>query len=144
MKQKAGLFVEGPATRKYTFRKYLRYCGSPFLALSLAGGMVLFGLSAPVAFSQSAAPTQRVIQGKVFAPSGTIQANAVVYLKDQKTLEIKSYISTADGIYRFGQLGSQDDYLLWAEFGGNKSKNKNISAFDSRKMFDISLHIEDK
>ncbi len=94
------------------------------------------------ASAQMSAP--RVVQGKVFAPGGELQAGAVVYLKDEKTLEIKTYISTADGVFRFGQLGSQDDFLLWAEFGGHKSKNKNISAFDSKKTFDVSLHIEDK
>jgi len=95
------------------------------------------------ASAQSLAATERVIQGKVFAASGSPQAGAVVYLKDMKSLEIKTYIAQ-DGTYRFGQLGTQDDYQLWAEFGGHKSKTRIISAFDSRKFFDMPLHIEAK
>jgi hypothetical protein len=96
------------------------------------------------AAAQGLAATSRVIQGKVFAPTGEAKAGAVVYLKDEKSLEIKTYISGADGAYRFGQLGSQDDYQLWAEADGHKSKTKNISSFDSKKRFDISLHLEAK
>ena len=114
------------------------------MAWSVAVGFAVSvpGIGVRAASAQTSA--QRVIQGKVFSPGGEPQSGAVVYLKDEKSLEIKTYISTADGVYRFGQLGSQADYLLWAEFGGHKSKNKNISAFDSKKTFDISLHIEDK
>jgi hypothetical protein len=84
-----------------------------------------------------------VIQGKVFAANGSVQTGAVVYLKDMKSLEIKTYIAQ-DGTYRFGQLGTQDDYQLWAEFGGHKSKTRIISAFDSRKFFEMPLHLEAK
>ncbi len=111
---------------------------------TLAAGLIMPMSNGLTATASAQTSAQRVIQGKVFGPSGEPQAGAVVYLKDEKSLEIKTYISTAEGVYRFGQLGSQDDFSLWAEFGGHKSKNKNISAFDSKKTFDISLHIEDK
>jgi hypothetical protein len=94
--------------------------------------------------AQSLATTSRVVQGKVLADNGAPQQGAIVYLKDQKSLEIKTFISAQDGAFRFGQLGSQDDYALWAEFGGHKSKTKNISSFDSKKTFDINLHLEAK
>jgi hypothetical protein len=94
--------------------------------------------------AQTAAATSRTVEGKVYAASGAPQSDAVVYLKDEKTLEIKTYISIKDGTYRFVQLGNQDDYLLWAEFGGHKSKSKTISSFDAKKVFEVALHIEDK
>ena len=104
--------------------------------------------SALVGFSFSASAqnvpiTQRIIRGKVYDTGDTPQNGAVVYLKNMKSLEIKTYIAQ-DATYRFGQLGSTEDYQLWAEFGGHKSKVKNISGFDSKKLFDVSLHIEDK
>jgi hypothetical protein len=114
------------------------------LALSVIATPALLSISAPTAHAQNTAATQRVIQGKVFAPDGNTQTEAVVYLKDMKSLEIKTYISAQDGVYRFGQLGTQNDYELWAEYGGHKSKVKNISSFDSKKLFQISLHLEAK
>jgi hypothetical protein len=101
-------------------------------------------ISAWQASAQSASAAQKVIQGKVFGADGNTLTGAVVYLKDLKSLEIKTYISSQDGVYRFGQLNMQDDYELWAESGGHKTKVKNISSFDSKKLFQISLHLEDK
>ena len=108
----------------------------------LTGPVTLLNVSS--ASAQSLAATSRTIQGKVFAPGGEAKAGAVVYLKDEKSLEIKTFISGADGGYRFGQLSAQEDYLLWAEGDGHKSKNKSISSFDSKKKFEINLHLEAK
>jgi len=55
---------------------------------------------------------------------------------------VKSYIASDDGSYRFGQLAQNADYQLWAESGGKKSSVKNISSFDNRKEFDITLKID--
>ncbi len=98
----------------------------------------------PVRPAIAQSTSDRTIQGKVFAASGSLQSGAIVYLKDVKSLEIKTYISTEDGAFRFGQLGSQDDYQVWAEFGGHKTKVKMISSFDSKKVFLLSLHLEGK
>jgi len=112
------------------------------ICLGIITGGVAF--SPRAASAQSSTSASRVIQGKVYAATGEILSEAVVYLKDMKTLEIKTYISTRDGSYRFGQLGTQDDYQLWAEAGGRKSKVKTISSFDSKKFFEVPLHIEAK
>jgi hypothetical protein len=83
----------------------------------------------------------RVVQGSVFTTESQPQANAVVYLQDQKTLEVRTFITQTDGKYRFGQLSPDVDYQLWAEFQNKKSKNRAISSFDSKKQlyFDLKL-----
>ena len=113
------------------------------LASSLLAAATVVPLTA-IAHGQSLSNTPRAVQGKVYGSNGQIKSGAVVYLKNEKSLEIKTFISGQDGAYRFGQLGSQDDYLLWAEAEGHKSKNKNISSFDSKKTFFVDLHLEDK
>ena len=85
----------------------------------------------------------RSVEGKVYGPQGTPLNSAVVYLQDSKTNNIKSFISTQDGSYRFGQLSTDIDYQLWAEYKGNKSERKNISSFNSKKQLVIDLHIKD-
>jgi hypothetical protein len=65
-----------------------------------------------------------------------------VYLKDGHTLSVRSYVASDDGSYRFGQLAQNADYQLWAEAEGKKSGVKNISSFDTRKEFDMTLKID--
>ena len=86
-------------------------------------------------------PVERVVQGNVTDQSGKAISGAVVYLKDTRTMGIKSYIAAADGSYRFGQLSSSTDYQLWAEAAGKKSPTKTISSFDSSNLFVINLKI---
>ncbi len=98
--------------------------------------------SSPQGFAQTIGQAVRVVQGIVRDSSDQPQANAVVYLQDQKTLEVRTYITQADGRYRFGQLSSEVDYQLWAEYKGHKSKTRSISSFDSKKEFTFDLKID--
>jgi len=87
-------------------------------------------------------PVQRTVQGKVVNKSEAGLNGAVVYLKDDHTLSVKSFISEANGEYRFGQLSQNTDYELWAEHNGKKSPTKTISSFDSKNSFQINLKID--
>jgi len=92
--------------------------------------------------AQSLAQSVRVVQGAAQNAEGQPQPNAVVYLQDQKTLEVRTFITEADGHYRFGQLSPDVDYQLWAEYKGHKSKTRSISSFDSKKQFNFDLKID--
>ena len=96
----------------------------------------------PQAIAQGIAQSVRVAQGMTQNAEGQPQQNAVVYLQDQKTLEVRTYITQEDGHYRFGQLSSDVDYQLWAEYKGHKSKTRSISSFDSKKQFNFDLKID--
>ena len=87
-------------------------------------------------------PAQRTVQGKVTDKGDAGIGGAVVYLKDDHSLSVKSFISETDGGYRFGQLTDGTDYELWAESNGKKSPTKTISSFDSKKAFQINLKID--
>jgi protocatechuate 3,4-dioxygenase beta subunit len=69
-------------------------------------------------------------------------AKAVVYLKNTKTLAVKTYISDADGTYRFPALSPNVDYEIYAEINGARSDIKTLSAFDNRSDVNLSLHIK--
>jgi hypothetical protein len=105
--------------------------------------LLLAGMTGqPRAIAQGIAQSVRVAQGMTQNAEGQPQQNAVVYLQDQKTLEVRTYITQEDGHYRFGQLSSDVDYQLWAEYKGHKSKTRSISSFDSKKQFNFDLKID--
>jgi len=69
---------------------------------------------------------------------------AVVQLKDTKTLRIRSYITKADGQYRFYGLSLNVDYELRADFKETSSDTKTLSLFDTRKQAVINLKLDKK
>jgi hypothetical protein len=107
-------------------------------ASSLA--VFLLVLAAGSAFAQSRA--QKVLEGKVLGNGGDPLVNAIVYLQSSKDSGIRTFISTADGSYRFGQISPDIDYQVWAQYKGTKSGSKTVSSFDSRKVIVIDFHIK--
>lgn len=103
---------------------------------------VLVAVPGPALFAQQRGNGQRVVQGKVSGADNAPIKGAVVYLKDDRSLSVKSFFSDDEGAYRFGQLSPNTDYEIWAEFNGKKSAVKTISSFDSKNQFVINLKIE--
>ncbi len=94
------------------------------------------------AHAQQRGPVQRVLSGKVTDKGNAALPGAVVFLKDDHTLAVKSFISDDNGGYRFGQLSLNTDYEVWAEASGKKSAVKSISSFDSKPDIVINLKID--
>ncbi len=65
----------------------------------------------------------------------------MVYLKNMKTLAVKSFFAQDDGTYRFPQLALNTDYEIYAEKDGKKSSVKTISQFDDRYSPTVNLQI---
>jgi len=95
-----------------------------------------------VAFAQSKAPVQRVVEGKVVNKSDQILVGSVVYLKNTKTLAVRSFLTDDTGHFRFGQLSPSADFDLWAEQNGKKSATKSISSFNDKTDLVFLLKID--
>ena len=84
----------------------------------------------------------RTVQGVVSAPDDTPIVGAVVYLKNTKTLQVRSFITQQNGTYFFHGLSPDVDYELRAENKGASSPTKTLSSFDSRKAANLDLKIK--
>jgi Carboxypeptidase regulatory-like domain len=84
----------------------------------------------------------RNLQGKVLDGKDAPINGAIVYLDNSRNNDIKTFISGADGSYRFAALSDDTDYTLWAAYKGKKSPTKTISSFDTRKLVIVDLHIK--
>jgi hypothetical protein len=84
----------------------------------------------------------RTLIGHVRNSQDTPLADAVVYLKNTKTLVVKTYITDPNGAYRFPALSTSVDYEVHAEFKSARSDTKTLSSFDSRKEAIINLKIK--
>ncbi len=87
-------------------------------------------------------PQTRTISGQVADQDGTPLSDAVVYLKNTKTLAIKSYISDAQGMYRFSSLPPNVDFEVYAEYKEHRSPTRTLSNFDSRTEVVFNLKID--
>lgn len=90
------------------------------------------------------AQATRTLQGQVMQDSDQPLPGAIVYLKNTKTLAVRSFTSDEKGNYRFPSLSPNVDYEVYAAHGGNKSDTKTLSAFDSRPVATINLKVNTK
>ncbi|MES2390015.1 MAG: carboxypeptidase-like regulatory domain-containing protein [Acidobacteriota bacterium] len=136
MKKKSN--AQGPSRPRTSFRTRGAFLG---LALLLLPASALL-LSSPRASAQKI--QERIVEGVITNKEDKPIAGAVVYLKDSKSLAMKTFITDEQGHYRFGQLNQNTDYEIWAEHNGDKSRSRNISSFDSRATFQFSFKVDKK
>jgi len=86
--------------------------------------------------------TTRSLTGVVLGKSDAPVSNAVVYLKNMKSLAVKTVIAGKDGAYRFPELSPNVDYEVYAQREGKKSDTKTLSQFDDRQKANIVLRIK--
>jgi Carboxypeptidase regulatory-like domain len=88
-------------------------------------------------------PQVRTLTGTVINQQEKPLPGAIVYLKNSRTMAVKTFIAGKDGSYRFSALSPNVDYEVHAEHNGKKSDAKTLSSFDSRKTAYIKLKIKE-
>ena len=128
---------------KTTMSKRLSLRGAALWAgLGILAPACLLGPLTLTAQAQSKAPVRRTCEGTVLGSDDKPLSGAVVYLKDTKSLSIKTFLADDDGNFHFGQLSAATDYEIHAEYNGEKSKSKGISYFDSKNDYHFTLKID--
>ena len=84
----------------------------------------------------------RTLNGNVRNKGDQILPGAIVYLKNMKTLSVKSYIADDKGEFHFHALSPNVDYEVYAEYKGARSQTKTMSSFDSRPVMNMDLRID--
>ena len=113
--------------------------GCALLGLMLCAASPLIPSIAAVEKNQN---QLRSLTGHVIDRQEQAVPKAIVYLKNTKTLLVKTYIADSDGTYRFPALSPNVDYEVYAEFNGARSDAKTLSSFDNRKQFNVTLRIK--
>jgi hypothetical protein len=111
--------------------------------------LLLFGvnvfLGAPLGADQKSKnvdSTTRTVEGRVTNAANQPVANAVVQLKNTKTLQIRSFITQADGSYHFAGLQTDVEYQVKADHEGVSTSWKTLSVFNSKKTPIINLKLK--
>jgi protocatechuate 3,4-dioxygenase beta subunit len=86
----------------------------------------------------------RTLTGTVVDKEENALPSSVVYLKNTKTLAVKSFIADDSGSFRFTALSPNADYEVYAEYNGQRSSTKTLSSFDSRPNVQLQLKIDVK
>lgn len=109
-------------------------------------GIVLVCLLAALAAAQQPVdkrePPTKSVSGQVMDGSGAPLPDAVVYLKNTRTLAVKSFIAGSGGEYSFHGLSPNVDYEVFAQFRDRRSDTKTVSSFDTRSKVVVNLKID--
>lgn len=84
----------------------------------------------------------RVIEGTVMSPEDQPVTGAVVQLKNQRTLQVRSYITKEGGKFGFYGLDPNTDFAVRAEADGLSSPWRTVSVFASRKKILLTIRLE--
>ena len=86
--------------------------------------------------------TTRTVEGRVTNSADQPVDQAVVQLKNVKTLQIRSFITPADGSYHFAGLQTDVEYALKATHEGASTSWKTLSVFNSKKNPILNLKLD--
>lgn len=86
----------------------------------------------------------KTLTGNVVGEGDAPLPQSVVYLKNMKTLAVKSFIADENGGFRFYALSPNTDYQVYAEYNGQRSGTKTVSGFDSKTKVEMTLKVEVK
>jgi len=89
-------------------------------------------------------PVLKTVHGMVVDKGEDAIPGALVFLKNMQSKTVKSSFADDDGKYRFSGLDPNTDYEIHAEFKGDVSPTRRLSALDDRKDIYLNLTIPRK
>ncbi|MDE3135766.1 MAG: carboxypeptidase regulatory-like domain-containing protein [Acidobacteriota bacterium] len=112
--------------------------------LSALASVALLALLATAVYARQDKAQLRTVHGTIFNSSEQPIGSAIVYLKNVRTLAIRTYIADRNGQYRFSGLDPNTDYQIHAEHEDLTSNTRTISSYDSRHDILLDLKVNRK
>jgi len=128
-----------PANQRDCAARRVRLLSFVALLATLAAGVI-----APLAAQDKRGPLLKTVHGLVLTKSEDPIPGAIVFLKNLRNNTVKSSFADEEGKYRFSGLDPNSDYEIHAEFKGDSSPTKRISALDDRKDVYMNLVVTPK
>ena len=92
-----------------------------------------------------AAPAQnelREVSGEVVDQHHEPLAGAVVYLENEETQAVQTFLTDRSGHYHFRRVRGDTDYRLWAQYRGAFTKKHFLSKFESGTQKTVVLRLQ--
>jgi hypothetical protein len=86
----------------------------------------------------------RTVHGIVISKEEVPLPGGIVYLKNLKSLTVRTYIADGEGRYRYSGLDPNVDYEIHAEHQGMASAKRTISTLNSSREIVINLKVDKK
>ncbi len=107
------------------------------LAIATLWGLMLSSFQ-PLDAQQSL----RDVSGSVQDAQHEPLRGAVVYLEDESTHSVLTFLTDRSGHFSFKRLRGDIDYGVWAVFRGQESKHRTLSQFDSHTASVVVLTVK--
>jgi carboxypeptidase family protein len=115
---------------------------SGFACVTFIAALAVFAMAA--AQDKQREAQLRAVHGTVVDKSENPLSGGIVFLKNLRSKNVTTHISSDDGSYRFSGLDPNVDYEIHAEKEGVTSLTRTISSFDSRKDIVLNLKLDRK
>lgn len=99
-------------------------------------------VAATLAVVAGAQDQKRTVRGQVLDEKGEVVAGAIVNLKNKQTDDTLTVTTGGEGRYQFNDVDMKADFKLYAEYKGQKSRERTISQFDTRSIAVYNLRLE--
>ena len=106
----------------------------------IATFVLILAVPGVIALDQRETTLLRTVRGTVVDARGRTLPSSVVYLHHQKTHEVRTHITDANGQYRFSGLHPYGDYEIHAKNGPWTSSVHRLYAADHKR--DVVLHLK--
>lgn len=107
-------------------------------------GVLLFFAAVANAQDSKKESQLRTVRGVVVDKGESPVQGGVVFLKNLRNNQVRSYIADNEGLFRFSGLDPNADYEVHAEKDGAKSPTRQVSSFDNRKEIVLTLKLDKK
>jgi Carboxypeptidase regulatory-like domain len=112
--------------------------------MKLIATIMLFSMAALAGTYPSQDSPLRTVHGTVVDAKGKVVAASVVYLHNEQTYAVKTYVTDHHGHYRFSGIRFYTDYRIYAEHNGLVSAVRKISAHSTNKLIKLDLKVDKK